>query len=493
MLKDIFSLSRFLFISIFLIISFSLTAQWTQMGSDIDGESGGNESGWSVSMPDASTIAIGARSNNGNGSNAGHVRIYQWSGTVWTQKGSDIDGEAGGDYSGWSVSMPNTNTVAIGSINNDGNGIDAGHVRIYKWSGATWIQKGTDIDGEAANDKSGYSVSMPDTNTIAIGGVYNDGNGTDAGHVRIYKWTGSAWVQKGLDIDGEAANDQSGWTVSMPDSNTVAIGAARNDGIGTSAGHVRIYTWSGIAWIQKGTDIDGEATADLSGYSVSMPDSNTVAVAGPYNDGNGTNAGHVRIYTWSGAAWTQKGMDIEGEAAVDIFGHSISMPDVNTLAIGAFQNDGNGSNAGHVRVYKWRGTAWTQLAMDIDGEAAADRSGWSVSMPDTNTLAIGAPSNAGNGGNSGHVRIYNYSLLTNISQEKLEFPFSVMPNPSEGVFTVMTRSSSEKLIQVNDLTGKLIKELTSNNEEELIDLKDFPEGIYFLRVGEAVQKVVVSR
>ena len=37
---------------------------------------------------------------------------------------------------------------------------DAGHVRVYAESGGTWTQVGADIDGEAAGDQSGYSVSM---------------------------------------------------------------------------------------------------------------------------------------------------------------------------------------------------------------------------------------------------------------------------------------------------------------------------------------------
>jgi hypothetical protein len=103
-----------------------------------------------------------------------------------------------------------------------------------------FLQKGNDIDGEVADDLSGYSVSMPDANTIAIGAFHNGGNDKDAGHVRIYRWNGSAWVQKGIDIDGEAFGDESGFSISMPDANTIAIGASSNDGNGIAAGHVRI-------------------------------------------------------------------------------------------------------------------------------------------------------------------------------------------------------------------------------------------------------------
>jgi hypothetical protein len=374
-----------------------------QIGQDIDGEAASDGSGWSVSMPDWKTLAIGARTNDGNGLNAGHVRIYSWDGGVWVQKGDDIDGEVAGDQSGYSISMPDSNTVAIGAIFNAGNGQESGHVRIYSWNGSVWIQKGNDIDGEAGLDNSGYSISMPNANTVAIGAP---GNGSENnGHVRIYVWNGTAWVQKGDDIDGEAAYDRFGISVFMPNENTVAAGADYNDGInGNDSGHVRIYEWNGTAWAQKGDDIDGESSLDNSGSSISMPDENTISIGAYRNSGNGTTAGHVRVYFWNGSSWLQKGTDIDGEAANDNSGTSVSMPDANTVAIGAPYNDGNGANSGQVRVYSWDGTDWLQKGFDIDGEAEFNLSGRSVSMPDTNTIAIGAF-----GIGSGHVRVYKFN------------------------------------------------------------------------------------
>lgn len=394
-------------IFIFIIFLFQIpTFAQTQKGIDIDGEAAGDFSGCSVSMPDANTIAIGAWGNDGKAAEAGHVRIYSWNGSAWTQKGADIDGEAAGDCSGFSVSMPDANTVAIGAYFNDGKATNAGHVRIYSWSGSAWIQKGTDIDGEAADDRSGYSVSMPDANTVAIGADFNDGKATFAGHVRIYSWNGSAWTQKGADIDGEAANDLSGNSVSMPDANTVAIGAWGNDGKARNAGHVRIYSWSGSAWMQKGADIDGEADSDASGYSVGMPDANTVAIGALYNSDKASFAGHVRIYSWNGSAWTQKGTDIDGEAANDYSGFSVSMPDANTVAIGALYNSDKALYTGHVRIYSWSGTSWMQKGADIDGETMNDIFGHSVSMPDAHTVAIGSNRNSDKASNAGHVRVY---------------------------------------------------------------------------------------
>jgi LPXTG-motif cell wall-anchored protein len=304
-------------------------------------------------------------------------------------------------------------TVAIGAIFNAGTGVNAGHVRVYRWDGSAWAQRGADIDGEAADDFSGWSVALSaDGDTVAIGALRNDGTASDAGHVRVYRWDGNAWAQRGIDIDGEAAGDLSGYSVALSaDGDTVAIGAFGNDGTGSSAGHVRIYRWTGSAWAQRGSDIDGEAADDSSGYAVALSDDgNTAAVGARHNDGTGVNAGHVRVYRWDGSAWAQRGADIDGEAAGDFSGWSVALSaDGDTVAIGARGNDGAADNAGHVRIYRWTGSAWAQRGADIDGEAANDQSGWSVALStDGDTVAIGAPNNAGTGNNAGHVRVYRY-------------------------------------------------------------------------------------
>ena len=121
------------------------------------------------------------------------------------QRGEDIDGEAAGDNSGAVSLSSDGNVLAIGAILNDGNGDDSGHVRIYAWNGSRWLQRGEDINGEAAGDSS-FAVSLSsDGSVIAIGAYLNDGNGEESGHVRIYEWDGDNWLQRGEDIDGEAA------------------------------------------------------------------------------------------------------------------------------------------------------------------------------------------------------------------------------------------------------------------------------------------------
>ena len=224
-----------------------------------------------------------------------------------------------------------------------------------------------------------------------------------------------------------------------------------------------------------------------------MPDSNTVAIGATLNDGIANEAGHVRVYSWNGSAWIQKGNDIDGEAATDQSGSLISMVDSNTLAIGAIRNDGNGSNAGHVRVYQWIGNSWIQMGVDIDGEFAGDLSGAAVFMPKPNTVAIGAYENDGNGNTSGHVRVYSYNLSTTVEELLVENKFYFYPNPTKGNLILETKNSIGEIIQITSITGAALKEITISQNREILDLTSFQNGLYFLKIGEQIQKLLVNK
>jgi len=281
----------------------------------------------------------------------------------WGQIGQNINGESGGDKSGYSVATSSDGaTVAIGAIWNDGNGNASGHVRIYRvGTGGTWTQLGNDIDGEAAYDQSGHSVSLSsDGNTIAIGAPYNNGNTTEGGHVRIYNWDGSLWNQVGQDIDGiytsMAANEFLGASVSLNSSGTiVAIGVPYAHTGSTPPGKTRVYQFNGNSWVQLGNDIIGGITSDRFGCSVSISsDGYTVVIGAPDDKGPGSSP-KVRIFHWGGSSWVQVGADID--SYLSSFGESVSLSkDGNRVAIG--------SSGFIVSVYENNG-GWAQLGQDI--------------------------------------------------------------------------------------------------------------------------------
>ena len=186
----------------------------TQIGSDIDGEANGDNSGSSVSLSsDGSIVAIGAPDNDGNETYSGHVRVYQNVNNIWTQLGSDINGESYTDSLGSSVSLSEDgSTVAIGAPGTLQLDYPKGYVRIYKFDNAnnTWTQLGSDINGDIS-DHSGYSVSLSaDGSIVAIGAITH---GNYIGNVRIYQNINNTWNKVGGDIGGEADHDYSGISV----------------------------------------------------------------------------------------------------------------------------------------------------------------------------------------------------------------------------------------------------------------------------------------
>jgi hypothetical protein len=330
---------------------------------------------------------------------------------IWEQLGEDIDGKAAGDWSGFSTSISNDGKiVAVGGTLNDDIGTESGLVRVYNYDGLNWNQIGNDITG-LSGDKSGVSISISGDGTIlAIGSYFHD---SERGTARIYQYNGiSTWNQIGQDLDGQVAGDRAGTSVSISnDGLIVAVGSPKHDSI---RGTVRVYQYDGIStWNPLGGDIDGDNTGDWFGISVSLSsDGSIVAIGAFQNDDNGTLSGHAQIYEYDGiSSWNKVGQTIVGENANDRSGQSVSISnDGKIVAIGATSNDGNGSDSGHCRVYQYDGISnWNQLGSDIDGEAAGDKLGIAVNLSgDGKIVAIGIFLSDGNGTDSGAGFVYQY-------------------------------------------------------------------------------------
>jgi len=400
------------------------SAQWAQIGTDIDGEAAYDWSGFAIALtPDGSRLAVGARANDSaNGTGAGHVRVFDWDPALedWVQLGDDIDGEAEQDHSGFSVDLSSDGSrVAIGAPGNDMFGESSGHVRVYEWSGSSWVQLGQDLDGHAPYDNFGSALAISANGSrMAVGALGFDGIGGDAGAVRIYEWaTGTtSWVQLGPTINGEVAHDFSGSFVAISsDGSRVAIGAAGNDDNGTDSGHVRVFHWDDPSWIQLGQDIDGPGNYSGGHIMALSPDGTRLVIGAPLYSGIDGESGHVRVFDWNDPSWVQLGQDLYGEADFDHFGTRVAISsDGSRFAAGAPGNDNaNGNNSGRVRVFLWDDPSWVQYGQDLDGEAEDDRSGISLAFASGGSLlAVGSYYNNNvNGDASGHVRTYSDAIF----------------------------------------------------------------------------------
>jgi Secretion system C-terminal sorting domain/FG-GAP repeat len=493
--------------SIILCLPFFIQAQ-TQLGSDIDGVAANNYAGAAVAISaDGKRVAVPAKFNtNAGGQNAGHVRIFEWSGSQWLQMGSTINGEAAFDNCGYSVSLsPDGNVVAIGAINNDGNGSNSGHTRVYSWNGSNWVQRGADINGESADDNAGWSVSLSaDGSRLAIGAANNDGGGTNSGHVRVYTWVSPDWVQMGTDLDGEKSFEYWGWRVALSaDGNRLAVSTYLNaNSSRPNAGRVKVFSWNGANWIAISGNILGESIDDNFGFDLSIAgDGNTIAVGAPFNTGNGTSSGSVRVYAWDGSLWSQKGADIDGRVVFDNSGHAVALSyDGSKLVIGANGRSNPVFQSGLLIQYVWNGTSWVQNGSDMYGEAVNDALGFSVAISqDGNRIAGGTYQNAAGGVSAGHVRIFQFTAVLpvnlisfsaySLGGNKATINWEISGNPENDFFEI--EKSADGLNWYSIVKLAAVEPATQKKSYSIIDNSPYTPVTYY-RLKQTGQGGIIS-
>lgn len=271
---------------------------------------------------DGSIIAVGADRNGGNGSNAGHVRVYENLSGTWTQVGNDIEGDSSGDGSGESVALSaDGSIIAIGAPFNDDGGTDSGHVRVFENITGTWTQIGNAIAGDAQWDRRGWRVALSADGTIvAMSAPYHNGNGPESGQVRVFENIQGTWTQVGTHLVGLQPNHHFGNSVTLSaDGRILAVGTVQETSAGQAPGYTIVFENISGVWTQIGQPIYGIAPGNQSGRSVSLSsDGNIVAIGeSGYSTSNNFQPGSVRIFENLSGTWTQIGSRIIGESTGD--------------------------------------------------------------------------------------------------------------------------------------------------------------------------------
>ena len=74
-----------------------------------------------------------------------------------------------------------------------------------------------------------------------------------------------------------------------------------------------------------------------------------------------------------------------------------------------------------------------------------------------------------------------YNYIENVST--IENSFEIFPNPTEGTITIKTSEPGDYLIQVSDITGKvLIENKFINSKQTNLNLISFPDGLFFIKL-----------
>jgi hypothetical protein len=264
---------------------------WVQRGGNIDGKKKtGYEFGYALELSkDGNTVAVGAYQRGQYGD--GRTKVFVWTGNAWEQRGQALGGVHVMENAGHPISLSaDGKTMAIADVHKKRK---YSRIRVFMWSAIEnkWLLDGREISGQVVKDAASSVSLSSNGNTLAAGARGAGGRG-NVGQVRVYYRTFAGWYVRGDAISPKNPDEKFGGSVSLAaDGKTVAVGAFQN---GAQSGHVRVFTWIGSykkgGWVQRGIDINGEAWGDINGPSISLSgDGEVVAIK--------DESGHALVYS----------------------------------------------------------------------------------------------------------------------------------------------------------------------------------------------------
>ena len=308
----------------------------------------------------------------------------------------------------------------------------------YLKPAAVGSTQAVDLFGDAvavSGDTAVVGAWYEDSSSTGVNSTPNEG-APDAGAAYVYVRSGGVWTQqaylKPAAVGATQEGDNFGFSVAIS-GDTIAIGAWHEDGSATgvngapdegagNSGAVYVFTRSAGVWTQqaylKPAAVGTTQINDQFGFSVAISgdtlvvganseDGDATGVNGTPND-NSSSCGAAYVFTRSAGVWTQqaylKPAAVGTTQFGDNFGSAVSV-DGDTVAVGAFFEDGSGTgansaanesatDAGAVYIFTRAAGIWSQQAYlkpaSMGTTQAGDRFGASVSVSG-DTVIVGAP------------------------------------------------------------------------------------------------------
>jgi len=296
-------------------------SSWTQVGSSINGDNPYDQFGSSISISaNGNIVAIGAPSNDNNGSSSGLVKVYEKINGLWSQIGQTLQG-SNGDQFGQSLSLSSDGSIiVIGAPYNDDNGYNFGQMKVFENISGYWNLSGV-FNGNGWNGRMGSSVSI-NANGNIVASIYEY-------EVKVLINNSGTWNQMGNDILSSYSYGNYDFTSSISLDNSGTTIVVGNPGGGV--GFVDIFKFNSISWNIDGV-IPNFSSGSNTGQSVSLSnDGNTVVIGAPNSSNFGNHAGEVRLYTRISTpnigtyTWTQKGQSLSSNRNDSYSGYSVSI------------------------------------------------------------------------------------------------------------------------------------------------------------------------
>ena len=132
--------------------------------------------------------------------------------------------------------------------------------------------------------------------------------------------------------------------------------------------------------------------------------------------------------------------------------------------------------------YSWSAPAssTTNVATNLNGTSGTGTS-YTVTVTDANGCSS--------------VSTFTVDCVTSISSINGGGVLSVYPNPNNGSFIISFGSNVTKLVKIMDITGRVVKEISTSDKEIMVDMMNFARGTYIIEVmsEEGISRVSIIK
>ena len=463
--------------------------------------------GYSVSIS-GNNIVIGANANDNNGITTGSAYVYtkpigNWVDATETAK---LTASNASEYDafGFSVGISNDNIV-IGAYGNGNNGCAYVFTKPPgDWVDATETAKLTASDTNT-EDWFGKSVSISNNN-IVIGAFKNDDNGSESGSAYVYTkptgdWEDATETEK-LTASDANAEDWFGKSVSISNNNIV-IGAAHNNDNGNNTGSAYLFrnceetshtmsaiscdtytSPSGKIWTISNTYTDTILNTNLCDSIITInltinPLANnnidtSICYNGTYIYADGTehtNITNNETYISTFVGFATNGCDSLVTENITVLDPIDITVNINNQTITA-----NASNLN----YQW-------IDCNNNNEAITGETNQSFTATSSGNYAVIITD-----GICSSLSECFYILGVGVNNIINNGEINIYPNPASNNIKISNFRFQVSEIIIIDLAGKIVKQVEPKNSELNIQIGDLEKGVYFVRVGKQIKKLIIN-
>lgn len=148
---------------------------------------------------------------------------------------------------------------------------------------------------------------------------------------------------------------------------------------------------------------------------------------------------------------------------------------------------GGGASSGTIFKIMPDGTGYVKLFDMADGPSIESPRG-SLYLDDNSLYGT-----TYNGGTNGYGVVFKFGGIAEIDEKSSEPLFSIFPNPSNGEINISSSINGVHLMSVTNCAGEIVLSKEVNvafGSTFKIDMSDKPKGVYFLRINDAVEKIL---